>query len=123
MPAPTMKDAVQDLRVSLADARDEYDKTVARAKRTQEQQERNARMRYATACRRARAAAMERRAWRVKMRGFSDARLNEIRPQIVYRLSAEHAVYTDPDERVILQQHLDMLDAELTRPGRSRDNG
>jgi len=123
MPAPMLRDAAQDLRVELADARDAYRADVVRARRRYEQAKRNAHARYATACRRACTAALERRAWRAKMRGLSDERLYEIRPQIVYKLSPAWAMHTDPDERRVLAQHLDMLDAELTRPGRSGSRG
>lgn len=113
--------AFQDLRVSLTDARDEYESAVARAERIRGKRESSARARYRTACKRVRDAAVERRAWRRKIRGMSDDHLAQVHAALVFKLGPGYALYRDPDERVIHEQHLVMLEAEMTRPFRTQD--
>jgi hypothetical protein len=115
MPAPTLADAYLDLRVSLADARDEYNMALMRAKRAQDRDVRNAHLRWSTACKRARDAARKRRAWRAKLRGFDDAQLAQLSGTIQWNLGPGNALRRTPEDSARDTQNLAMVRAEITR--------
>ena len=117
----TMADAAQDLRVARADAREAFHAEMLRASKRYAQAVSHADMRYAGVRAQVRAAAVERRDWRRKLRGMSGDHLAQVHAQLLYALAPERAIRVPVGRREVYAQHLAAVEEEMTRPYRTQE--
>jgi hypothetical protein len=116
-----MADAAQDLRVSKAEAREQFHADMLRASRRYEQAVGRAQGRYAGVCARVRAAAVERRQWRARVRGMSGEHLAQVHVQLTDLLDPARAIRSTEAQRDVYTLHLEAVEEEMTRPYRTQD--
>ncbi len=116
-----MADAAQDLRVAVADARDEFHADMVRASKRYAQARERADNRYARACMQWESDERARDAWLTKIRLMSDDTLAQVHAQIAYVLVPARAIRITEAERDMYARRLVMLEDEMTRPHRTQE--
>ena len=112
-----MKDAAQDRRVRVADADDAYRKAIVKARADRDAAIKRADDQWRTACQRACAGAVHRRAMRASYRAMSDQDLVDMYNRSEYILSDEYARFRDGalEEQTMLNMY--MMEPVLTSRG------
>lgn len=110
-------DAAQDRRVNMADAEDAFARAVARAVADRANAMKVADDKWRAACKRARDAAVKRRAVRVSLRSMTEKELLDLYRRWQYILSDDYAQYRNAELEEVTLMNMYMGDRVLAERG------